>query len=45
MTMTSPAPFEIDADTAISVKGLWKIFGDKADSIIGSPDAGLSRPE
>src|ERR1041384_2355131 len=26
---------------AIEVRGLWKIFGAKADRIIGSPDASL----
>ncbi len=30
---------------AVSVKELWKIFGDKADKIIGTPDAELSRKE
>jgi glycine betaine/proline transport system ATP-binding protein len=30
---------------ALTVKELWKIFGDKADKIIGSPDADLSRKE
>jgi glycine betaine/proline transport system ATP-binding protein len=30
---------------ALTVKDLWKIFGDKADKIIGSPDADLSRKE
>jgi glycine betaine/proline transport system ATP-binding protein len=32
-------------DIALSVDGLWKIFGDKADKIIGTPDADLSRRE
>jgi len=32
-------------DPALSVAGLWKIFGAKADKIIGSPDAELSRKE
>lgn len=45
MTMSSPEPSAIHADTAISVKGLWKIFGEKAGTIIDSPDAWLSRPE
>ncbi len=30
---------------ALSVKHLWKVFGPKADQIIGSPDADLSRAE
>ncbi len=29
----------------MSVKELWKVFGPKADSIIGTPDADLPRPE
>jgi glycine betaine/proline transport system ATP-binding protein len=33
------------SDTALSVRGLWKIFGGRADKIIGTPDADLSRAE
>ena len=47
--MTAPTAVEassqVDTDAAISVRGLWKIFGEKAESIIGSPEAHLSRPE
>jgi glycine betaine/proline transport system ATP-binding protein len=32
-------------EAALSVKELWKIFGEKADRIIGTPDAELSRKE
>jgi glycine betaine/proline transport system ATP-binding protein len=32
-------------DAALSVSHLWKIFGKGADSIIGTPDAELSRAE
>jgi glycine betaine/proline transport system ATP-binding protein len=32
-------------ESALEVKDLWKIFGDKADKIIGTPDAELSRKE
>ena len=32
-------------DAALSVRNLWKIFGKGADSIIGTPDADLSRAE
>ena len=32
-------------DPVIRADGIWKIFGPKADSIIGSPDADLSRSE
>jgi glycine betaine/proline transport system ATP-binding protein len=30
---------------AVSVEGLWKIFGPRADKIIGTPDAELPRAE
>ncbi|WP_341925419.1 glycine betaine/L-proline ABC transporter ATP-binding protein [Nocardioides psychrotolerans] len=30
---------------ALQVEGLWKIFGDRADRVIGTPDADLSRAE
>ncbi|MFZ0323268.1 MAG: glycine betaine/L-proline ABC transporter ATP-binding protein [Actinomycetes bacterium] len=30
---------------ALTVQGLWKVFGPKADKIVGSPDAELSRAE
>jgi glycine betaine/proline transport system ATP-binding protein len=33
------------SEVALSVKDLWKIFGDKADKVIGTPDADLSRQE
>ncbi|QIG45279.1 betaine/proline/choline family ABC transporter ATP-binding protein [Nocardioides anomalus] len=32
-------------DAALSVRHLWKIFGKGAESIIGTPDADLSRAE
>ncbi len=31
--------------SALTVDQLWKVFGPKADSIVGSPDADLSRSE
>src|SRR6195952_2736700 len=34
-----------DATPALHVEGLWKIFGPKADKIMGTPDAQLSRKE
>ena len=34
-----------EGQTALSVRELWKIFGDKADKVIGTPDAELSRKE
>lgn len=30
---------------ALTVRSLWKVFGPKADKVIGSPDASLSRAE
>ena len=38
MTTTTGAP-------AISVRDLWKVFGPKADSIVGTPFADLSRDD
>jgi glycine betaine/proline transport system ATP-binding protein len=32
-------------DAAVSVRDLWKIFGPRADKIIGTPDADLPRAE
>jgi glycine betaine/proline transport system ATP-binding protein len=32
-------------NAALTVEGLWKVFGPKADKIVGSPDAELSRSE
>ncbi|HET6562565.1 MAG TPA: glycine betaine/L-proline ABC transporter ATP-binding protein [Marmoricola sp.] len=34
-----------EVDAALSVQGLWKIFGPRADKVIGTPDAELSRAE
>lgn len=36
---------QVDTDAAISVRGLWKIFGEGASKIIGTPEARLPRPE
>jgi glycine betaine/proline transport system ATP-binding protein len=35
----------VDGDAALRVDGLWKIFGARADKIIGTPDADLSRKD
>jgi glycine betaine/proline transport system ATP-binding protein len=48
MTQTQAAPIDSgshDGDAALDVRGLWKIFGAKADKVIGTPDAELSRKE
>ena len=48
---TQPAPTSTGASgpgsdvPAVHVEGLWKIFGPKADAIMKSPDAQLSRKE
>jgi glycine betaine/proline transport system ATP-binding protein len=36
---------ESNAEPALTVEGLWKIFGSKADKVIGTPDADLSRQD
>src|SRR6187551_380784 len=48
MTTTTPSPTDTASsseDPAVHVEGLWKIFGPKADKIMKSPDAHLSRKE
>src|SRR6476661_7861754 len=50
MTQTENRPQAENAatdgtDLALRVDGLWKIFGPRADKIIGTPDADLSRSE
>jgi glycine betaine/proline transport system ATP-binding protein len=45
VTESEPAVGMADADAALSVRHLWKIFGRGADDVIGSPDADLSRAE
>ena len=44
-TQTSPERASTSGDSALNVEGLWKIFGSRADKIIGTPDAQLSRKE
>ena len=36
---------DASGEPTLRVESLWKIFGPKADKIIGSPDADLPRPE
>src|SRR6476661_7542991 len=50
MTQTENRPQAENAatdgtDLALRVESLWKIFGPRADKIIGTPDADLSRAE
>jgi glycine betaine/proline transport system ATP-binding protein len=44
---TEPGPVRTTdgAEPAVRVDSLWKIFGNRADKIIGTPDAELSRKE
>ena len=48
-TSSTPRPRQPSGTTgtepALSVRGLWKVFGPKADRIVGSPDADLPRAE
>lgn len=34
-----------ESESTISVRGLWKVYGPKAERLLGSPDADLSRAE
>ncbi|MFC5176211.1 ATP-binding cassette domain-containing protein [Nocardioides taihuensis] len=46
--MTTPSTTTTSASgdgPAMRVDGLWKIFGPSADTIIGTPDADLSRAD
>ena len=48
MTVTTDKDVEAPAPTgesALTVQHLWKIFGPRADKIIGTPDADLSRAD
>ena len=44
-TMHEAAKPESTSAPAISVRGLWKVFGPKADEVVGTPLADLSRKE
>ena len=46
-TMSRPHKARIDrsGDPVIRAEGIWKVFGPKADRVVGSPDAELSRTE
>jgi len=45
-TVDAPAPASpTAADPIIRADGVWKIFGPKAGTIVGTPDADLSRAE
>jgi glycine betaine/proline transport system ATP-binding protein len=43
---TPPLPADASPDRPkVSCRGLWKVFGPRAERVIGSPDAELSRDE
>jgi glycine betaine/proline transport system ATP-binding protein len=45
-TDTETAPVDTrTAEPTLTVDGLWKVFGPRANKLIGSPDADLPRPE
>jgi glycine betaine/proline transport system ATP-binding protein len=44
-TTGTPTAERTDGGAALEVRNLWKIFGPRADKIIGTPDADLSRAE
>jgi len=44
-TQAQPSLTATESEAALSVKDLWKIFGAKADKVIGTPDEHLSRKE
>ena len=44
-TESDPGAASPTADSALSVRHLWKIFGKGGDGIIGTPDAELSRAD
>ena len=44
-TITSPAANGTTGEPTLSVQNLWKVFGPKPDSIIGTADADLPRAE
>jgi glycine betaine/proline transport system ATP-binding protein len=44
-TMDRTETTEPEQGAALSVEGLWKIFGGRAGKVIGTPDAELSRKE
>ncbi len=41
----TPPQANAEQPAALAVDRLWKVFGPKADKIIGSPDADLPRHE
>ncbi len=44
-TPNAPATGSANGEFLVRAEGVWKIFGPRADDIIGTPDADLSRAE
>jgi glycine betaine/proline transport system ATP-binding protein len=44
-TPEAPSARDRDGEPLLRAEGVWKLFGPKADKIIGTPDADLSRAE
>jgi ABC-type glutathione transport system ATPase component len=44
-TPETPATGSANGEFLVRAEGVWKIFGPRADDIIGTPDADLSRAE
>ena len=44
-TPEAPPPPDRDGQPLLRAEGVWKVFGPKADKVVGTPDADLSRAE
>jgi glycine betaine/proline transport system ATP-binding protein len=44
-SIEAPAPAEPNGEPLVRAEGVWKVFGPKADKIIGTPDCELPRGE
>ena len=44
-SIEAPAPAERNGEPLVRAEGVWKVFGPKADKIIGTPDCELPRGE
>ncbi|HEV7845748.1 MAG TPA: glycine betaine/L-proline ABC transporter ATP-binding protein [Thermoleophilaceae bacterium] len=44
-TPEAPPALDRNGEPLLHAEGIWKVFGPKADSVVGTPDADLSRAE
>ncbi len=44
-TLGAPSAIDRSGDPLVRAKGVWKVFGARADHVVGTPDAELSRAE